>query len=163
MEHRTFTEAQSAAFTGHRFLPFGNHEYLKEQIRNVIVECYNQGIHNYLCGMAMGFDLLAAETVILLKDKLVNLHLTAVVPYRNQSERWYTKDQSRYRVILGKADQIIILNEQYFNGCFLRRNDYMLSHSSRLIAYFDGKPQGGTFYTCRKAQSYGIPVTNLYS
>ena len=43
-----------------------------------------------------------------------------------------------------------------------RRNDYMLSHSCGLIAFFDGKPKGGTFYTCRKAKSMGMDIINLY-
>lgn len=162
MEQKNFTKAQCAAFTGHRLLPFGKPEYLKEQIKNAIIEYYAEGIHNYFCGMAMGFDLLAAETIMSLKNELANLHLTAVVPYRNQYERWHMRDQVRYMAIIDKADRVIILSEQYFNGCLLRRNDYMLSHSSRLIAYFNGKPQGGTFYTYRKAQSKGMPVTNLY-
>lgn len=56
----------------------------------------------------------------------------------------------------------ILLSKHYFNGCLLRRNDYMLSHSCGLIAFFDGKPKGGTFYTCRKAKSMGMDIINLY-
>lgn len=34
----------------------------------------------------------------------------------------------------------------YYNGCLLKRNDYMLAHASGIIAYYDGKPKGGTFF-----------------
>ena len=35
-------------------------------------------------------------------------------------------------------------------------------HSSSLIAWYDGKPKGGTFYTYRKATANGLKVINLY-
>lgn len=38
----------------------------------------------------------------------------------------------------------------------------MLDHVSGIIAYFDGKPMGGTFYTCRNARAKGIDLINLY-
>ena len=31
-----------------------------------------------------------------------------------------------------------------------------------LIAFFDGTPKGGTFYTCRKAKTMGMDIINLY-
>lgn len=120
------------------------------------------GITNFYCGMALGFDMLAAEEVISLKVELPNLKLIAVIPYDGQNERWSAREQDRYCDILDKADDAILLSKYYFNGCLLRRNDYMLSHSCGLIAFFDGKPKGGTFYTCRKAKSMGMDIINLY-
>ena len=38
----------------------------------------------------------------------------------------------------------------------------MLSKVSGVIAYFDGKPKGGTFYTCRNAKDSGLDIINLY-
>ena len=111
---------------------------------------------------ALGFDMLAAEEVISLKVELPNLKLIAVIPYDGQNERWSAREQDRYWDILDKADDAILLSKHYFNGCLLRRNDYMLSHSCGLIAFFDGKPKGGTFYTCRKAKSMGMDIINLY-
>ena len=112
--------------------------------------------------MAMGFDMLAAEEVIKLKEELSDLKLIAVIPYRGQSERWAYQQRERYQRILSKADEEILLSEGYFNGCLLKRNDYMLDHVSGIIAYFNGKPMGGTFYTCRNARAKGIDLINLY-
>ena len=55
-----------------------------------------------------------------------------------------------------------MLSEHYYNGCLLRRNDYMLSHSNGVIAYYDGTPKGGTYYTIRKARQMKLPVLNLF-
>ncbi len=58
----------------------------------------------------------------------------------------------RYHNILTKADEVVILEENYANGCFLWRNDYMLSYSAHLIAYFDGVPKDGIYYTFKRAK-----------
>ncbi len=35
-------------------------------------------------------------------------------------------------------------------------------HASRLIAYFNGIPKGGTFYTVNEAKRQGVMVENIY-
>lgn len=90
------------------------------------------------------------------------LQVIAVVPYRGQAERWNDAMKARYDTILHNSDDVIILSEHYYHGCLLRRNDYMIFHSSSLIAWYDGKPKGGTFYTYRKAIANGLKVLNLY-
>ena len=56
---------------------------------------------------------------------------------------------------------MVCLSETYFDGCFLRRNDYMLERASHIIAYYNGEPKGGTFYTCRRAKRMNLEITNL--
>lgn len=162
MQTNNFQKAQSAAFTGHRFISYSKYPSLKASLRQTIKTLYTQGIHNFYCGMAIGFDMFAAEAVLSLKAELQELTLIAVVPYRGQSEKWSDTNRSRYNAILCKADQTILLSENYYKGCLLRRNDYMLSQSSCIIAYFDGNNEGGTFYTCRKAAELNLPVKNIF-
>lgn len=164
MQTMNFLKAASAAaFTGHRYVPYDKYPLLKGQIKLAIYNSYAQGIRNFYCGMAMGFDMLAAEAVLEMKTQLHDIVLSAVVPYRNQNERFSPSAQSRYTTILNKADHIIVLNEEYHTHCFFERNDYMVDRASLLIAYFDGTPKGGTFYTCSKAKSKGMPINNLYT
>lgn len=162
MEKLFLSKEQSVAFTGHRFIPYGKLPILKAALQNVIIELYAKGYNNYYCGMAMGFDLLSAEVILSLKTEYKELRLIAVVPYRSQDERFSFTDKKRYRSILNRADETIILREDYCQGCLLRRNDYVLAHSNQVIAYFDGENKGGTFYTCRNAQAEGLPVINLF-
>lgn len=131
--------------------------------------------------------MLAAEVVLSLKETLPQIQLVAVVPYRGQSERWTPYEQRRYERLLAVADEVRVLSERYFNGCLLRRNDYMIRRADHIIAYFaygedglrrmqleqaplhsactvfDGKQKGGTFYTVRNATALGLTVTNLYN
>ena len=110
----------------------------------------------------MGFDLLSAEVILSLKTEYKELRLIAVIPYRSQDERFSIADKKRYHSILHKADETTLLCENYHQGCLLKRNDYMLAHSSQVIAYFDGENKGGTFYTCRNAQAKDLPIINLF-
>ena len=162
MDKTKYIKANSVAFSGHRTIAEDRKDEIRKKLRGKIRLLYAMGITNFYCGMALGFDMLAAEVVISLKAELPNLKLIAVIPYDGQNERWSAREQDRYWDILDKADDAILLSKHYFNGCLLRRNDYMLSHSCGLIAFFDGKPKGGTFYTCRKAKLMGMDIINIY-
>ena len=128
-----------------------------------LIHIYADGYRYFYCGMAMGFDLLAAEAALSLQCELKDLQVIAVVPFRGQSDRWSKEEQAKYDAILRIVDDVVVLSEQYYNGCLLRRNDYMVNRSSRLIAYFDGNPKGGTFYTVREAKRQGLDIVNLHN
>lgn len=148
---------QSVVFTGHRSVLKNKEQEVRQQVRGKIRLLFSLGFRKFVSGMALGFDMLAAEEVIKLKEELKGVQLVAVVPYRGQSERW-----APYQRILNEVDEEIVLSEVYYNGCLLKRNDYMLAHASGIIAYYDGKTRGGTFYTCRKARLKGLDIINLY-
>lgn len=133
---------------------------MRQQVRGKIRLLFSLGFRKFVSGMALGFDMLAAEEVIKLKEELKGVKLVAVVPYRGQSGRWAPYQRERYQRILNEVDEEIVLSEGYYNGCLLKRNDYMLAHASGIIAYYDGKPKGGTFYTCRKARLKGLDIIN---
>ncbi len=153
---------KTAAFTGHRFTRYNDRQRLKTELERAITSCYLSGIRHFLCGMALGFDMLAAETLLAMKAQHPDIRLTAVIPFRGQPCKFNQADIERYQSILGKADNVVCLSETYFDGCFLRRNDYMLNRASHIIAYYNGEPKGGTFYTCRRAERMGLEITNLY-
>lgn len=60
----------SVAFTGHRFISSGRVEEVRESVNNEIRLLYSKGFRNFFCGMALGFDMLAAEEVLKLKEEL---------------------------------------------------------------------------------------------
>ena len=153
---------KTAAFTGHRFIRYKDRQQLKTNLERAITGCYHSGIRHFLCGMAAGFDMLAAETLLTMKTVYLDIRLTAVIPFRGQPGKFNPADKGRYHFILGKADNVVCLSETYFDGCFLRRNDYMLNHASHIIAYYNGEPKGGTFYTYRRAERMNLEITNLY-
>lgn len=152
----------SAAFTGHRSLPYGRTADIKAALTELIREWHGKGVTNYICGMALGFDLMAAECVLQVKRDFNDITLTAVIPFRDQCGMWNLNDRQRYHAVLRQADFRILLSERYYKGCLLVRNDFMLSHADRIVACYDGRRHGGTFYTCNRARAMNIPVINLY-
>lgn len=163
MENALYSErGKSIAFTGHRIIPLVRQEEVRARLATTVAFACKSGIALFYCGMALGFDMMAAEVVLSLKDKFPNIRLIAIVPFSGQSSRWAFSEQERYHRILAKTDKVVVLSGNYFRGCLLRRNDYMLSHSCGVIAYYNGKPQGGTFYTVRKAERMKMYVVNIY-
>lgn len=157
-----YTKEESAAFTGHRFVKYDKRQAVMQKIKDSVYRLHSKGTKNFICGMAMGFDLMAAEGVLAMKAVYSDIHLTAVVPFKGQDFAFTESEKRRYKDLLKRADEVIVLSEKYYKGCLLRRNDFMLEHSSTVIAYYDGGYKGGTFYTCRMAQKGGIPIINLY-
>ena len=107
----------------------------------------------------MGFDLMAAETVLSLKGKYPDIRLIAVVPFRRQNCRWPSTERERYQRIISQADRVIVLSEYYFKGCLLRRNDFMLEHSCGVIAFITANLMvGHSTHVGRQEKS----IVNLY-
>ena len=152
-----------AAFSGHRMIPENNVAEIRAKVRREIKSLYAQGVYVFLNGMAIGFDMLAAEEVISLKKELPYIKLVAVIPCRQQAAKWRKDDIIRYNNILLNADEKVVLSENYFRACFLKRNDYMIDHAAHLICYYDGVEYGGgTFYTYRKARTKNLQISNVF-
>lgn len=153
---------RTAAFSGHRIIAGDRREELKQGLAAAVADAYAAGIRRFLCGMAQGFDLMAADAVLALRETHPDVCLVAVVPFREQSARLYPSEKAHYDAVLSKADEVVVLSELYFKDCLLRRNDYLLAKSSRVIFYYDGAYRGGTCYTWNRAHRQGLTIVNLY-
>ena len=99
MDKTKYIKANSVAFSGHRTIAEDHKDEIRKKLRGKIRLLYAMGITNFYCGMALGFDMLAAEEVISLKVKLPNLKLIAVwVIVRKEQQKktemiydWYLK------------------------------------------------------------------------
>ena len=131
------------AFTGHRFL---EDDFSARKLKKEIKSLIKSGVTTFLCGMAMGFDLLCAETVISLKKEFENIQLIACIPCENQEKNYTEKDKKRYVKILKKVDEKIYSATVYYKGCMLARDRFMADKADVMIAYCK-KNTGGTAYT----------------
>ena len=148
---------KSCAFTGHRELDVS---FSPEKLWLAVEGLIQDGVEQFYCGMAMGFDLLAAEAVLFLKKRYPQIKLTACIPFQNQ-ERYYSEtDKARYARILKDADEKILFAEEYTKDAPLKRNRYMAEQADALIAYCK-KEKGGSAYTVRyfkKIKPVGILI-----
>lgn len=141
-------EIKSCVFTGHRILKDG---FSKNELKREIVNAVEQGVETFYNGVAMGFDLIAAETVLGLKKRYPQIKLVACVPCYNQEKNFSGKDKKRYADVLKKADETIVLSQNYYKGCMLARNRYMADRADCMIAYCKSET-GGTAFTVRYFQ-----------
>ena len=138
-------QIKTCVFTGHRELgPDFSKKKLKDEIKGLLL----QGVDTFLCGMAIGFDLLAAETVLSLKRKNPQIRLVACIPCIGQEKYFSKADQKRYVAALQKADEKVILSDGYYKGCMQVRDKYMAERGDVMLAYCK-KQEGGTAYTVR--------------
>ena len=147
----------SVAFTGHRTYRGA----AADALRRTVGELYARGFRNFLSGMAVGFDLAAAEAVLELRDSLPGLRLVAVVPFGGQEARFSHADRARYRAAMASADDAVVLSPVYRAGCYAVRNNYLVDHASLLVAWYDGSP-GGTRHTVSRALRRGLEFVNLH-
>ena len=145
-------------FTGHRPERLGMPEMevlfgLKEEIRTAITD----GFQTFISGMARGVDLWAAEIVLALRDEGAVVRLICASPYRGFESRWSLEWQERYRRIIEQSDLVRFICPGYSRDCFQRRNEWMVDHSARVIAVYNGQPSG-TQNTIDYARRCSVPV-----
>ena len=162
MEQRKFSRAATAAFSGHRFIDASQREHVMKRLSNAVLDAYGNGIRNFISGFAIGFDMMAAEVVVSLKQSHPDITLTAAIPFNGQASRFSFYDRKRYDRLLKEADEVIVLSDSYYPRCFLERDEFMVNNASSLIAYYDGREKGGTFYTIRKAMAQNLPIVNVF-
>ena len=154
-----YAKETTCLFTGHRTLPEEPEEraWLEKELTASIKNAYEEGYRTFFSGGAMGFDLLAALTVLNLKSSgLSDIRLILALPCYNHHKSWAKEDQRLLATILERADETVYtsLNE-YLPGCMHKRNRFMADCSSLCIAYCI-KQTGGSAYTVNYAQKHGV-------
>lgn len=124
-------------------------------------ELVKKGAVAFYSGMAVGFDIIAAESVLLLKKANPEIKLICVLPFKMQSEKYTEEWKNRYYKILAVADKVVILSEKYHKRCYQARNEYMVDNSDMVVTYFDGK-KGGTENTLQYAKKNNKRIINLF-
>ena len=147
----------TAAFTGHRRYD----GECDDALRAVVRELYGWGFRVFWSGMALGFDLAAAEAVFALRGELPGLRLCCAVPFPGQADRFPEADRLRYMRILDRADEVATLAPRYEPRCYLRRDEFMVERSAAVVAWFDGG-KGGTRYTWDYARRCKAERINLW-
>lgn len=156
----------ACAFTGHRpkSFPWKYDEtaldcvLLKEVLAEQIKILTDRGVTDFFSGMAQGIDLWSSQIVLDLQQKNLALKLHCVLPCKEQESKWTASAQERYRSILAQANEVVYVGQEYSRNCMLKRNRYLVDHSSLLLAVYNGVWRSGTGATVRYAQKLGREV-----
>ena len=150
----------TCCFTGHRVIPYKEMCELAKDL-NAKVECLIlSGYTHFRTGGALGFDTLAALTVLDFQEKYPQVRLEVCVPCRTQSATFCARDKFIYDLILHRANTVTLISEKYNATCMHKRNRYMVDGSAVCVA-FCRKKTGGSAYTVEYATNNKVTVYNL--
>lgn len=151
---------KTVCFTGHREIPFLKAGAIKHMLKKTLENLIERGYCYFGAGGALGFDTLAAQTVLELKSKYPQIRLILVLPCLSQADRWSDRDKAVYEDIKNRADKVVYTAQEYFKGCMHKRNRHLVDNSSVCICYLTRKT-GGTAYTVDYADKNGLQVINI--
>ncbi len=151
---------QTCCFTGHRSIPLSERRALSKALEKAIVESIENGYRYFGAGGALGFDTMAALTVLKLKKQYPQIKLILVLPCENQTRNWKNDDICRYEQIKKQADKVVYTSKEYTSDCMFRRNRHLIDNSSLCICYLT-KQIGGTAYTVDYARKHNLKILNI--
>ena len=152
---------RSCCFTGHRPEKLTMSEgKIKAALETAIKAAIGDGYRTFISGMARGVDLWAAEIVLRLRDEGLPIRLICASPYEGFENRWRAEWRKMYRRVLSSADLVKFICSGYNPSCFQVRNEWMVDHSARVIAVYNGA-SGGTRNTLEYAATQGLSIIKL--
>ena len=148
-------------FTGHRPEKLLTPEsVVKENLEREIKQAVTDGLNVFISGMARGVDIWAAEIVLKLRKKDPSIKLICASPFDGFEKSWNADWQKRYNTIMKEPDLVRFICPGYSRACFQIRNEWMVDHSARVIAVFNGE-KGGTKNTIDYAEKKGVNTITL--
>ena len=151
---------KTCCFTGHRIIKVTPE--LTSRLRNTIIDLYKQGVTDFYNGLAIGWDMLCADTVIGLKTDYgdMKLHLLLPCPADEQIKGWNKAQIENYMRILQAADSVTVISEHYTDDCMKRRNEKLVELADCCVCYCNNR-RSGTGQTMKMAENKGISIINL--
>ena len=160
MKEASKTREETCCFTGHRKIPEEEREQLARRLEATVEELIRAGVRYFVAGGALGFDTLAAQTILKLRTQYSQVKLILVLPCETQTRGWPEEDVRIYEEIKKAADKVRYTSVEYTRGCMHKRNRHLVDHSGVCVAYLT-ESRGGTAYTVDYARKNGVPVINL--
>lgn len=139
----TNPRAKRCCFTGHRpqFItrPIDD---VKVDLENAIMVAIKDGYRIFITGMSCGVDIWAGSIVGRLKLRFPEIKLIAAVPFKGCEESWPPEWQEQFHRLLKKTDYVKVICPEYREDAYQLRNQWMVDHSSRVIAVYNGHASG---------------------
>ena len=151
---------KTVCFTGHRDIPPEKKDEIIRRLKETLIQLINRGYLYFGVGGALGFDMMAEQVVLSLKNEFPKIKLILVLPCRSQASGWNIEDKEVYQKIISKADKVVYTSQEYFRGCMQKRNRHLVDHSSVCVCYLT-KDTGGSAYTVKYAISKGLRIENV--
>jgi uncharacterized phage-like protein YoqJ len=107
---------------------------LKEIIAQELKKLLEEKVYKYMCGMDDGTDLICCEILLGFKKMYPQIHLECVIPYVEQPKHWLAEDRDKYFQILDNCDYKNVMQDEYSNDSYLKRNIYLATKPDIILA-----------------------------
>ena len=88
---------RTACFTGHRELPTENLPEISKRLEDTLLTLIEQGYCYFGAGGALGFDTLAAQAVLRLRERYPQIRLILVLPCLDQTRGLVAREYRHLR------------------------------------------------------------------
>ena len=149
------------SFTGHRKIERSHFGKIDDLLDRAIAYAYGEGCRHFCVGGAVGFDTLAARRILLFRMTHSDAELHVIAPCKNQCDGWSEAQIGMYEYILGAADCVEFISDEYTKDCMRLRNQRLVDLADMVIAYVS-RYNSGAAQTVRFAERAGKTVYNLY-
>lgn len=133
-----------ACFTGHRphkLSGFGETDLTKKvrnRLSDIISALLAAGVTHFISGGALGVDQWAAEEVLRQGGRLLIAR-----PFPSQDRKWPDEARRYYADLLNRAHAVVDVSPDPYSAEKMQiRNQWMVDHSSTVVAVWDGSPSG---------------------
>ena len=133
---------------------------LARRLKAELTKLIKDGYIYFGAGGALGFDTLAAQTVLELKRNYPHIKLILVLPCVSQTRGWSAVDAEIYENIKREADKVVYTSQEYTRGCMHKRNRHLVDNSNVCVCYLT-ENTGGTVYTVDYARKNGLSIVNI--
>lgn len=151
---------KSCCFTGHRHIPPEALVALKIESDVTLRRLIAKGVQEFYCGGALGFDTLAAQSVLQLKKTFPFVRLHFILPCKSQTQYWSDADRQVYSYLLSHADSVQCLYEEYRKNCMYERNRELVKCADVCVCYLK-EENSGTAFTVALAAKRNLKVIPL--
>lgn len=137
-------------FSGHRDIYPEIEQEVFINVLNTIERLYDEGFRIFRAGGAVGFDRVAADAVIALRQKHNDVKFHVYIPCLDQNKFFSKEENEHYLAQMRCADKVMCMRKTYQKGCMAERNRALVDGSDALVCYLR-KNSGGTAYTVNYA------------
>ena len=153
----------TVSFTGHRIAD----PAIRAALYDTIKRLAEDGADTFCTGGAAGFDTIAAEEVLRLKNEYPHIKLQLVLPCspKEQTRSFSREMKEAYVKVMRGADFMECVSQSYTKTCMKERNQRLIDLADVCVCWYDSvnRPYSGTGQTVRMAEKKGIRVINLLS
>ncbi len=149
----------TVCFTGHRDIG-RDFSALSRRLDETVEALIARGATCFRTGGAIGFDTMAARSVLEARRRHPHIRLELYLPFPEQDRHWALSDREVFLQILEQADGHRYLCPHYHSGAYHIRNRALVEGADVCVSYYTGGG-GGTAFTVKHALGCGLEYIAL--